>query len=111
MLFCSVMPVLAAFRSVLYEKYIDVNLKVLRRKGKSRGKKETRGKFNLGKTIRKRDKSVYKRQEFGHWEADTVVSGSGKSKVCFATLGRKELTKILMDFYVNFTRKVETYQE
>ena len=37
----------------IYEKYIDVNLKVLRRKGVSRGKKETRGKYNLGKTIRK----------------------------------------------------------
>ena len=54
---------------------------MLRRKGKSRGKKEIRGKFNLGKSIRKRDKSVYKRQEFGHWEADTVVSGRGKLKV------------------------------
>ena len=73
----------------IYEKYIDVNLKVLRRKGKSRGKKETRGKFNLGKSIRKRDKSVYKRLEFGHWEADTVVSGRGKSKVCFATLAER----------------------
>lgn len=74
----------------IYEKYIDVNLKVLRRKGKSRGKKETRGKFNLGKTIRKRDKSVYKRLEFGHWEADTVVSGRGKSKACFATLAERK---------------------
>ncbi len=74
----------------IYEKYVDVNLKVLRRKGKSRGKKETRGKFDLGKTIRKRDKSVYKRQEFGHWEADTVVSGRGKSKVCFATLAERK---------------------
>ena len=74
----------------IYEGYIDVNLKVLRRKGKSRGKKETRGKFNLGKTIRKRDKSVYKRQEFGHWEADTVVSGRGKSKACFATLAERK---------------------
>ena len=74
----------------IYEKYVDVNLKVLRRKGKSRGKKETRGKFNLGKTIRKRDKSVYKRQEFGHWEADTVVSGRGKSKACFATLAERK---------------------
>ncbi len=73
----------------IYEKYIDVNLKVLRRKGKSRGKKETRGKFNLGKSIRKRDKSVYKRLEFGHWEADTVVSGRGKSKACFATLAER----------------------
>ena len=74
----------------IYEKYIDVNLKVLRRKGKSRGKKETRGKFNLGKSIRKRDKSVYKRLEYGHWEADTVVSGRGKSKVCFATLAERK---------------------
>jgi IS30 family transposase len=74
----------------IYEKYIDVNLKVLRRKGMSRGKKETRGKYNLGKTIRKRDRSVYKRQEFGHWEADTVVSGQGKSKACFATLAERK---------------------
>lgn len=73
----------------IYEKYIDVNLKVLRRKGRSRGKKETRGKFNLGKSIRKRDKSVYKRLEFGHWEADTVVSGRGKSRACFATLAER----------------------
>lgn len=63
---------------------------MLRRKGKSHGKKETRGKYTLGKTIRKRDKSVYKRAEFGHWEADTVVSGQGKSKVCFATLAERK---------------------
>ena len=74
----------------IYEKYIDVNLKVLRRKGKSHGKKETRGKFNLGKSIRKRDRSIYKREEFGHWEADTVVSGRGKSKACFATLAERK---------------------
>ena len=63
---------------------------MLRRKGKSHGKKETRGKFNLGKSIRKRDRSVYKREEFGHWEADTVVSGRGKSKACFATLAERK---------------------
>ena len=71
----------------IYDKYLlNGNLKVLRRKGKSHLGKETRGKFNLGKSIRKRDKSVYKRKEAGHWEADTVVSGQGKSKACFATL-------------------------
>ena len=83
------MPSVRTIYRWIYEKYIDVNLKVLRRKGKSRGKKETRGKFNLGKSIRKRDKSVYKRLEFGHWEADTVVSGRGKSKACFATLAER----------------------
>ena len=74
----------------MYERYLTAPLKSLRRKGKSRGKKETRGKFNLGKSIRKRDKAVYKREEFGHWEADTVVSGRGKSKVCFATLAERQ---------------------
>ena len=41
-------------------------------------------------SIRKRDKSVYSRQEAGHWEADTVVSGQGKSKACFATLAERK---------------------
>ena len=84
------MPSVRTIYRWIYEKYIDVNLKVLRRKGKSHGKKETRGKFNLGKSIRKRDRAVYKREEFGHWEADTVVSGRGKSKVCFATLAERK---------------------
>lgn len=75
----------------IYEKYLlNGNLKVLRRKGKSHLQKETRGKFNLGKSIRKRDKSVYSRKEVGHWEADTVVSGQGKSKACFATLAERK---------------------
>ena len=55
----------------IYEKYlVNGNLKVLRRKGKSHGAKETRGKYSKGKSIRKRDKSVYSRQEAGHWEAE-----------------------------------------
>ena len=75
----------------IYDKYLlNGNLKVLRRKGKSHLGKETRGKFNLGKSIRKRDKSVYKRKEAGHWEADTVVSGQGKSKTCFAMLAERK---------------------
>ena len=75
----------------LYDKYLlNGKLKVLRRKGISRGKKETRGKFNKGKSIRKRDKSVYRRTEAGHWEVDTVVSGQGKSKACFATFAERK---------------------
>ena len=75
----------------IYEKYlVNGNLKVLRRKGKSHGTKETRGKYSKGKSIRKRDKSVYSRKEAGHWEADTVVSGQGKSKACFATLAERK---------------------
>lgn len=35
-------------------------------------------------------RSVYSRKEDGHWEADTVVSGQGKSKACFATLAERK---------------------
>ena len=66
------------------------NLKVLRRKGKTRGTKEARGKYSKGKSIRKRDKTVYNRAEAGDWEVDSVVSGLGKSKVCFATLTERK---------------------
>ena len=65
---------------------INGNKKLLRRKGKG-GWYETRGKIhNHGKSIRKRDKRIYKRADYGHWELDTVVSGLGKSKACFITL-------------------------
>ncbi len=64
---------------------INGNKKLLRRKGKG-GWYETRGRFNKGKSIRKRDKRIYKRADYGHWELDTVVSGIGKSKACFITL-------------------------
>lgn len=68
---------------------IEGNNKYLRRKGKG-GWYETRGKFNKGKTIRKRDKLIYKRANYGHWEVDTVVSGQGKSKACFITLAERK---------------------
>ena len=72
------------------EKYlVNGNLKVLRKKGKTRKRLGNGGRFTTGKSIRKRDKSVYKRKEFGHWEADTVVSGRGKTKACFATLAER----------------------
>jgi transposase, IS30 family len=64
---------------------IEGNKKYLRRKGKG-GWYETRGKYNHGKSIRQRDKSIYKRGNYGHWEIDTVVSGMGKSTACFVTL-------------------------
>ena len=63
---------------------------MIQRKGNSLLAKETRCKFNLGKSIRKRDKNVHKHKESGHWKADTVVSGQGKSKACFATLAERK---------------------
>ena len=72
------------------ERYLRSTLKNLRRKGKTRKRLGNGGRFTTGKSIRKRDKSVYSRKEFGHWEADTVVSGQGKSKTCFATLTERK---------------------
>ena len=72
------------------ERYLRSTLKNLRRKGKTRKRMGNGGRFTTGKSIRKRDKSVYNRKEFGHWEADTVVSGQGKSKACFATLAERK---------------------
>ena len=70
------------------------NIEKLRRKGKFKRPAETRGRFNIGKTIKKRPKEVYKRTTFGHWEADTVVSGrkNGKalSSYCFVTLAERK---------------------
>ena len=53
------------------------SLKALRR----RGSREIRGESSRGKSIRKRDKTACRR-EVGHWEADTIVSGQGKSEAC-----------------------------
>ena len=69
----------------IYSGIIDFDISDIRRKGKSRKPKETRGKFNIGKSINKRPKEVKKRNTFGHWELDTVVSSRGKSKGCLAT--------------------------
>ncbi len=69
----------------IYSAIIDFDISKLRRKGKSRKVKETRGKFNIGKSINKRAKEVNKRNTFDHWELDTVVSSSAKSKACLAT--------------------------
>lgn len=69
----------------IYEGLIQVPLTVLRQKGKRRKPQETRGRFTIGTPIAKRPKEVRKRETFGHWELDTVVSSRGKSKACVAT--------------------------
>jgi len=69
----------------IYEGLLEVPLTTLRQKGKRQKPMETRGRFNVGTPISKRPKEVRKREKFGHWELDTVVSSRGKSKGCFAT--------------------------
>ena len=69
----------------LYKDFFDVSLDVLRRKGKTAKTKETRGKFNIGKSISERLEEVKTKEIFRHWELDSVVSARGESKACFAT--------------------------
>ena len=70
----------------IYKGIISTNgLKLLRYKGKRHKPKETRGRFNTGKSISKRPKEIDSRTTFGHWELDTIVSSRGESKGCFAT--------------------------
>ena len=69
----------------IYSGIIDFDISKLRRKCKSRKSKETRGRFNIDTSIRKRPKSIMYRNTFGHRELDAVLSSRGKSKGCLAT--------------------------
>lgn len=77
-----------SFKSIyrwIYNGLLEVPFTVLRQKGKRQKPRETRGRFNIGTPISKRPSEVRKRETFGHWELDTVVSGRGQAKGCVAT--------------------------
>ena len=60
---------MVAFKTIynwLYAGLIDLDLSVLRRKGKTRQPKETCGRFRIGTSIAKRPKEVRNRETFGH---------------------------------------------
>ena len=66
---------MVAFKTIynwLYAGLIDLDLSVLRRKGKTRQPKETRGRFRIGTSIAKRPKEVRNRETFGHWESSIL---------------------------------------
>ena len=93
---------MVAFKTIynwLYTGLIDLDLSVLRRKGKTRQPKETCGTFRIGTSIAKRPKEVRKRETFGHWKLDTVVSSRGKSKGCLATLLERKTRFYLLSRY------------
>lgn len=88
------------YRMIHQKRLGKITMQKLRRKGKFKRPAETRGKFNDGgRTIKKRPKEVYKREEIGHWEGDTVESGRNdhtrKSKYCFVTLIERKSRKYL----------------
>lgn len=96
------LPSYSTIYNWINKKYIlNGDKKALRRKGKSSKTSETRGKFNIGKTIKQRPTEVYTRKTLGHWEADTVVSGSGNGKSVIVTIVERKSrilhTKLLLN--------------
>ena len=71
-------------------RFVRSSLTVLHQKGKRQKPRETRGRFNIGTSISKRPKEVRKRETFGYWELDTVVSGRGQAKGCVATFKERK---------------------
>ena len=98
---------MVAFKTIynwLYAGLFDLDLSVLRRKGKSRQPKETRRTFRIGTSIAKRPKEVRNRETFAHWELDTVVSSRGKSKGCLATFLERKTRFYFSDAYSSWQR-------
>ena len=82
------------------------DVKKLRRKGKSLKPKETRGKFNIVKSIKNRPKNVRKRENIGQ---DTVVSSRGKSKACLSTFVERKSRYLIAQVMDN--RKSATFNQ
>lgn len=53
---------------------------------KLKRQQEKRGQYQTGTSIENRPAVVNQRQEFGHWEVDTVLSSRGQTKACLVTL-------------------------
>lgn len=73
----------------------------LRRKGKPLSHKETRGKFNIGKSIKGRLKEIREREIIGPWELDTIVYSRGKSKVCISTFVERKSRFLIVQVMKN----------
>lgn len=50
-----------------------------------------RGRFNIGTSFQQRLKEVKKREVFGHWELNNIVSSCGKSKGCLETFVERQI--------------------
>lgn len=71
------------------KEYLEIIPEQLVRRMRKSKSNETRGKINSGRAIAERPEHVDSRNEFGHWELDTVVSPRGKDKTCIATFAER----------------------
>lgn len=74
-------------RGLVGIKNIDLPEKLRRNTKKEKARKNKR---ILGDSIELRPENVGLREEFGHWEFDTVVSGKGENEPCAVTLTERK---------------------
>ncbi len=70
------------------------------RKKKSRVIRKQK-KASVGTSIEQRSKAINNREEFGHWEMDSVVGPRGKSKKCFLVLTERKSLKEIIELLNN----------
>lgn len=69
----------------------DLPMKARRKKNGEAEKRKVALNNQKGTSIEERPKEIRERKEYGHWEMDTVVSGSGKGKSCLLVLSERVL--------------------
>lgn len=102
-------------KTTLY-RYIDIglflsvtnkDLPIKRRKRRRHKKVRAQSRASAGTSIEKRPKEVESREEFGHWEMDTVVGMRGVSKSSLLVLTeRKTRMEIIMGLEEHTTQMV-----
>jgi IS30 family transposase len=92
-------------RCLLAVRNIDLYLKI-RRKAKKRGGRAN--KRILGQSIEKRPQEVLTRQEFGHWEIDTIVGRRSGDKALLTLTERKTRQELIMSLPHRDSESVQT---
>jgi len=79
-----------------------------KRRTKKHGRKSQRIRIPNRVTIHLRPKSVEKRKEFGHWEADSVIGSQTKSKIIHTEVERK--TRYLQATIIDSKSSIDTIE-
>ena len=68
-----------------------------KKKPNKQKKKKVQKRKHAGKSIEARPKNIMDREEFGHWEMDTVVGPAGKSTASFLVLTERKTRKEIIE--------------
>ena len=92
-------------RGVLAVRKIDLFLKVCRRTTQRHGRTNKR---ILGQSIEQRPEAILTRDEFGHWEIDTVVGRRSKDEALLTLTERKTRQELLLRLANKDSESVQT---